>query len=142
MSGFSSVCTLSVCYLFWQALCQKKLAALFGAVDSTNPVLLSVAAFIAKNVVNGNRAAQEWLLEWKEVTVAERHGKTIGLTTAVGLTKVDRLQRGETKPLQCTSGCTGRLELTEDGAIDVGALCPVHLLLYLGGIFRAAWDPV
>ena len=24
--------------------------------------------------------------------------------------------KGDTKPLQCTSGCTGKLELTEDGA--------------------------
>ena len=101
----------------------------------SNPVLLSVAAFIAKNAVNGNRAAQEWLLEWSEVQVAERDGKTIGVTTAVGLTKVDRLQRGETKPLQCSSGCTGKLELTEDGSIDVAALCPAHLLLAL----REVW---
>ena len=31
--------------------------------------------------------------------------------------------KGDTKPLQCTSGCTGKLELTEDGAINV-AFCP------------------
>ena len=97
--------------------------------------VLSVAAFIAKNVVNGNRAAQEWLLEWKEVEVAERNGKVIGLTTAVGLTKVDRMQKGETKPLQCTANCTGKLVLNEDGSLDVAAVCPVHLLLAV----RAMW---
>ena len=34
--------------------------------------------------------------------------------------------KGDTKPLQCTSGCTGKLGLTEDGAINVAALCPAQ----------------
>ena len=34
--------------------------------------------------------------------------------------------KGDPKPLQCTSGCTGKLGLTEDGAINVAALCPAQ----------------
>lgn len=39
-----------------KALDKEKLAALLGAADVSNPAVLSVAAFIAKNVVQGNRA--------------------------------------------------------------------------------------
>ena len=118
-----------------QALDKEKLAALLGAADVSNPAVLSVAAFIAKNVVQGNRAAQEWLLDWSDVEVAVREGRVVGLTTEVGQTKVDRLQRGETKPLQCSSTCTGKLEVTVDGFIDACQVCPAHLLL----ASKAAW---
>ena len=70
-----------------QALDKEKLAALLGAADVSNPAVLSVAAFIAKNVVQGNRAAQEWLLDWSDVEVAVREGRVVGLTTEVGQTK-------------------------------------------------------
>ena len=51
-----------------QALKREQLAALVGAADPKNPALTLVAAFVAKNVQNGNRAAQEYLLDWGELT--------------------------------------------------------------------------
>ena len=102
---------------------------MLGAVDAQSPALLTLGAFIAKNVVHGNRAGQEWLLDWKDIKVRVRDGRVVGLTTDVGLTKVDRLQRGETKPLQCLSGCEGMLQLNDDGELDLASACPVHLLL-------------
>ena len=106
----------------------EQIAALLGAANPSSPTSLSVAAFIAKNVVNGNRAAQEWLLQWNEVARAERGGVMVGVTTSVGLTKTDRLQMGKTKPLQCCSECTGKVELNADGSLNVCKLCPAHLL--------------
>ena len=79
-----------VCGPPWQALTVEQIAALLGAANPSSPTSLSVAAFIAKNVVNGNRAAQEWLLQWNEVARAERGGVMVGVTTSVGLTKTDR----------------------------------------------------
>ena len=52
----------------------------------------------------------------------------VGVTTSVGLTKTDRLQMGKTKPLQCCSECTGKVELNADGSLNVCKLCPAHLL--------------
>ena len=46
------------------------------------------------------------------------------------VTKKDRVQRGDVKPLHCCTGCTGRIELLPDGSLDVGKACPVHLMLY------------
>ena len=117
-----------VCGPPWQALTVEQIAALLGAANPSSPTSLSVAAFIAKNVVNGNRAAQEWLLQWNEVARAERGGVMVGVTTSVGLTKTDRLQMGKTKPLQCCSECTGKVELNADGSLNVCKLCPAHLL--------------
>ena len=51
-----------------QALKREQLAALVGAADPKNPVLVLIAAFVAKNVQNGNRAAQEYLLDWEELS--------------------------------------------------------------------------
>ena len=42
--------------------------ALVGAADPTNPALVLIVAFVAKNVQNGNRAAQEYLLDWGELS--------------------------------------------------------------------------
>ena len=114
----------------WQPLDRKKLAAMLGVVDVNDASLMMIAAFAVKNVVNGNRARQEWLLDWDDVKEHLHNGITLGVTTAVGLTKTDRLQRGETKPLQCVTGCTGKLECTAKGTIDAERVCPAHLLLY------------
>ena len=44
-------------------------------------------------------------------------------------TKNDRLGRKDApKPLQCCTGCDGKIKVTEDGKLD-GIPCPVHLLL-------------
>ena len=51
-----------------QPLKPQQLAALVGAADPTNPALVLIVAFCAKNVQNGNRAAQEFLLDWSELT--------------------------------------------------------------------------
>ena len=115
----------------WQALKREQLAALVGAADPTNPALVLIAAFCAKNLQNGNRAAQEYLLDWSELTEhKDEKDKTIGFSTEVALTKVDRKQVGERKPLQCPSTCQGEVVLTADGAIDANALCAGHLLKY------------
>ena len=126
--GVAALPRQCVCGPPWQALTVEQIAALLGAANPSSPTSLSVAAFIAKNVVNGNRAAQEWLLQWNEVARAERGGVMVGVTTSVGLTKTDRLQMGKTKPLQCCSECTGKVELNADGSLNVCKLCPAHLL--------------
>ena len=60
----------------WQALKREQLAALVGAADPKNPALVLIAAFCAKNAQNGNRAAQEWLLDWSELNEHKNeHGR-------------------------------------------------------------------
>lgn len=115
----------------WQALKREQLAALVGAADPKNPALVLIAAFCAKNAQNGNRAAQEWLLDWSELNEhKDEHGRTTGFSTEVALTKVDREQKGERKPLQCPSTCTGEAVLTPEGGFDPSSMCAGHLLKY------------
>ena len=86
-----------------------------GAADPKNPALVLIAAFCAKNAQNGNRAAQEYLLDWSELSEhKDEQGRTLGFATEVALTKVDRAQKGERKPLQCPSTCTGEVTFTEN----------------------------
>ena len=54
----------------------------------------------------------------------------IGVTEAIGLTKTDRKQIGETKALRYTSDCSGALEFDKDGRIDYSRVCPAHMLVY------------
>ena len=112
-----------------QALKREQLAALVGAADPKNPVLVLIAAFVAKNVQNGNRAAQEYLLDWEELSeVIGDNGISRGFVTEVGQTKVDRQQVGERKPLQCPRSCPGYAAMGEDGAFDPDRICAGHLL--------------
>jgi hypothetical protein len=46
------------------------------------------------------------------------------------VTKKDRVQRGDVRPLHCRTGCTGRIELLADGSLDLEKACPVHMMLY------------
>ena len=48
---------------------------------------------------------------------------------------MDRLQRGETKALQCSAACTGKLQISDDGCLDASMVCPAHLLLAV----KEAW---
>ena len=92
----------------------EQLMALVGAADPTNPALVLIVAYVAKNVQNGNRAAQEYLLDWGELSEhTDASGRTVGFSTEVALTKVDRKQVGERKPLQCPSTCQGRVVIEE-----------------------------
>ena len=50
-----------------QALTTVQLAAMVGAADPNNPIVVTVAAYVVKNSVDGHRAAQEFLLDWEEV---------------------------------------------------------------------------
>ena len=51
------------------------------------PVVLGVAAFIARMRSTATARAQEWLLEWKDVEVAKPDGARSSASTAVGLTR-------------------------------------------------------
>ena len=82
------------------------------------------AAYVGKNVVDGNRASQEFFLGWEEVEEgASSEGEVLGVQTHVGQTKVDRVQKGEVKALPCTTDCTGEVELDEDGRFDASKMC-------------------
>ena len=48
-----------------------------------------------------------------------KEGHVDGLIMEVGQTKVDRQQVGERKPLQCRSGCDGKVTVNEDGTLRV-----------------------
>ena len=113
-----------------QALQPKQLAAMAGAADASNPALLTVASYALKNCVHGNRGETEVMLDWSEVSKhVNGDGRVDGVVTDVGQTKVDRLQIGERKPLQCRSDCTGEIALSADGTIDGDKACPAHVLL-------------
>ena len=123
-----------------QALKREQLAALVGAADPKNPALTLIAAWCAKGRQNGNRAAQEYLLDWDELSeVTGEDGTTRGFVTEVGQTKVDQLvdreQRGKRKPLQCPTSCPGHAALTQDGgAFDTDRMCAGHLLKHARGL--------
>ena len=109
-----------------QELTPKQLGAMVNAADPKNPAVVMVAAYAVKNKVHGNRARQEALLDYKDVRKQyDRDGKMLGVSTEVGLTKTDRLQVGETKPLACTTDCPGKVVFDERGRFDASAACPV-----------------
>ena len=115
-----------------QALSKKQLAAMVGAADPESPSLLTVANFAIKNSVHGHRFETDATLDFKEISLHRNaSGRVDGYMQAVGQTKVDRLQLGETKAMQCTSNCTGKLQFTKDGAIDGENACPTHLHIYV-----------
>ena len=114
-----------------QALTTVQLAAMVGAADPNNPIVVTVAAYVVKNSVDGHRAAQEFLLDWEEVDMVwSSTDEVVGVQTHVGLTKKDRKQRGEVKDTPCTNECNGCVALDENGSFDATELCPAHLLLY------------
>lgn len=103
-----------------------------GAADPESPSLLTVANFAIKNSVHGHRFETDATLDFKEISLHRNaSGRVDGYMQAVGQTKVDRLQLGETKAMQCTSNCTGKLQFTKDGAIDGENACPTHLHIYV-----------
>ena len=68
----------------YQALDGKQLAAMLGAVPVDDDQLLLVAAYMAKNTVEGNRAAQEFLLNNGDVRVeADKNDKVVAISTEV-----------------------------------------------------------
>ena len=86
MTCLTCACVCAPCQ---QALTQKQLAALAGAADAKNPVLLTVGTYAVKEGVQGNRAETALMLDWNEVEKhANKHGHIDGVVTEVGQTKV------------------------------------------------------
>ena len=52
-----------------EALTSKQTAALMGAVDTNNPALMTIGAYVATQVVDGDRAETNLMLDWNEVRV-------------------------------------------------------------------------
>ena len=50
-----------------EALMPKQTAALVGAVDVNNPMLMTIGAYVATQVVDGDRAETNLMLDWPEV---------------------------------------------------------------------------
>ena len=53
-----------------EALQPKQTAALVGAVDVNNPALMTIGAYVATQVVDGDRAETNLMLDWSEVREA------------------------------------------------------------------------
>jgi hypothetical protein len=101
-----------------------------GAVDVKNPALMTIGTYVATQVVDGDRAETNLMLDWKEVIPhKDAAGKVNGIIKEVGQTKVDRTQVGERKALRCRSDCDGKLAVGADGMVDGASVCPVELLL-------------
>ena len=82
-----------------QALTSAQIGAMIGSADPKNPALVGVAGYIAKNVVDGNRASQELLLWWEEVEdVIDDSGKLVGNETHIGLVQALQI---ELSPCAC-----------------------------------------
>jgi hypothetical protein len=56
-----------------QALTAKQMAALVGAVDVDSPALMTIGAYVATQVVDGDRAETNLMLDWIEVREAAVH---------------------------------------------------------------------
>ena len=54
-----------------EALTTKQTAALVGAVDAKNPMLMTIGAYVATQVVDGDRAETNLMLDWPEVREPE-----------------------------------------------------------------------
>ena len=115
----------------------KQLAAMVGAADPESPSLLMIANYAVKGCSHGTHFETDSMADYKEISLHRNAaGRIDGYQQAVGQTKVDRLQVGETKAMQCTSDCTGELQFTKDGKIDGALACPVHLHMYV----KAQWE--
>ena len=79
-----------------QALVPKQLAAMLGAVSLEDDQMLLVAAYMAKNIVEGNRSAQEFRLNNGDVRVEmDADGKVVAISTEVRCIVVWYVERGE-----------------------------------------------
>ena len=51
----------------WQALTGKQLEAVVGSVDAKNPALMLIAAYVATQCIDGDRAETNLFLDWSDV---------------------------------------------------------------------------
>ena len=102
-------------------------AARFGAIAVAEP--LTMVDLLVAKVVSGARARKR-RREEASASAQEVELRLKGATIHRAVTKKDRVQRGDVKPLHCCKGCTGRIELLADGTLDVEKACPVHLMVY------------
>ena len=114
-----------------KALEARQLAAMIGAADAKIPTIVIIAAYVAKGVVESDRAKTHTLTEWSEVTEIVEVGKVVGHRTKIPMDKGDRLQVGKVKDTPCASMCHGYVIVDDDGYIDASKVCPTHLLLYM-----------
>eukprot|EP00966_Prymnesium_polylepis_P271110 6263064-Prymnesium_polylepis.2 len=92
-------------------------------LDATDEVIM--CAYMTKNIVHGTRAADEWLLDWLDVT---EHAA--GLAAQHQAPKNNKEQRDRVKPLHRLQGTTiGQLRRGENGKLLPPA-DPVELLLH------------
>jgi hypothetical protein len=63
-----------------EALTSKQTAALMGAVDTNNPALMTIGAYVATQVVDGDRAETNLMLDWNEVRAPCREGRSRNAT--------------------------------------------------------------
>ena len=80
-------------------------------------------------VVSGARA-RKLRREEASASAQEVEQRLKGAKIHRAVTKKDRVQRGDVKPLHCCKGCTGRIELLADGTLNLEKACPVHIMLY------------
>ena len=67
-------------------------------LNVTDEVL--TCAYMTKNIVHGTRAADEWLLDWSDVTEHTASGSSVGgLAVKHQATKNNKEQRDRVKPL-------------------------------------------
>ena len=102
-------------------------AATTGAMAVAEPltmVELPMAKVISQAVARKRRR------EDASASALEVEQRLKGAKIHRAVTKKDRVQRGDVKPLHCRKGCTGRIELHADGTLDLEKACPVHMMLY------------
>ena len=98
-----------------------------GAMPVTEP--LTMLDLPVAKVVSGTRA-RKLRREDASASAQKVELRLKGAKIHRGVTKKDRVQRGDVKPLHCCSGCTGRIELLADGTLNLEKACPVHMMLY------------
>ena len=98
-----------------------------GAMPVTEP--LTMLDLPVAKVVSGTRA-RKLRREEASASAQKVELRLKGAKIHRGVTKKDRVQRGDVKPLHCCSGCTGRIELLADGTLNLEKACPVHMMLY------------
>ena len=100
--------------------------ACYDNMDPRDTEEVMTTFYLAKNVVKGDRAADEYLLDWSDIKWSQATAShTAGIAYAPCVSKNDREGHDKPKGLPCVTHCDWTRNA--DGMWQHGVLCPAHL---------------
>ena len=102
--------------------------AMWKETDLDDTEEVQTLFFVAKDIVKGTRAIDDWALDWHGMKwVKASTTQTAGWEIAHVASKNNREQRDKPIGLPCVTGCTGEICKGANGEWVKGPICPAHI---------------